>query len=45
VPDLRCALLADCLALNGGNVKQLETLPDNTRRGHHRTVIEGGRRL
>jgi hypothetical protein len=43
--DLCGARLADYLALGGGDVKQLETSPDNARPGHHRTVIEGGRRL
>jgi hypothetical protein len=33
------------VVLGGGSVKHLETLPDGARRGHNRTVVEGGRLL
>jgi hypothetical protein len=45
VPMLQHALLADYVVLGGGNVKEIEQLPDGVRRGHNRTVVEGGRRL
>ena len=45
VPMLKSALQADYVVLGGGNVKELEELPDGVRRGHNRTVVEGGRRL
>jgi len=45
VPNLKNALMADYVVLGGGNVKEIEELPDGVRRGHNRTVVEGGRRL
>jgi polyphosphate glucokinase len=45
VPALKNALMADYVVLGGGNVKKLEELPDGVRRGHNRTVVEGGRKL
>jgi polyphosphate glucokinase len=45
VPALKNALMADYVVLGGGSVKNLEELPDGVRRGHNRTVVEGGRRL
>lgn len=45
VPDLKHATLADYVVLGGGSVKRLEELPDGVRRGHNRTVVEGGRKL
>ena len=38
-------MMADYVVLGGGNVKEIEELPDGVRRGHNRTVVEGGRRL
>lgn len=45
VPALKHAMMADYVVLGGGNVKEIEELPDGVRRGHNRTVVEGGRRL
>jgi polyphosphate glucokinase len=45
VPALKHAMMADYVVLGGGNVKKIEELPDGVRRGHNRTVVEGGRRL
>jgi hypothetical protein len=45
VPALQHALLADYVVLGGGNAKEMEELPDGVRRGHNRTVVDGGRRL
>jgi polyphosphate glucokinase len=45
VPMLKSAMHADYVVLGGGNVKELDELPDGVRRGHNRTVVEGGRRL
>ena len=45
VPVLKHAVMADYVVLGGGNVKEIEELPDSVRRGHNRTVVEGGRRL
>jgi hypothetical protein len=45
VPALQHALMADYVVLGGGNVKELESLPDGVRRGNNRAVVEGGRRL
>lgn len=45
VPSLQRAVMADYVVLGGGNVKEIEELPDGVRRGHNRTVVEGGRRL
>jgi len=45
LPALKAALMADYVVLGGGSVKRLDDLPDATRRGHNRTVVEGGRRL
>lgn len=45
VPSLRNVAMADYVVLGGGNVKELEDLPDAVRRGHNRSVVEGGRRL
>ncbi|RIK77430.1 MAG: ROK family protein [Planctomycetota bacterium] len=45
VPSLKTALMADYVVLGGGSVKKIEQLPDSVRRGHNRTVVEGGRKL
>lgn len=45
VPMLKTATMADYVVLGGGLVKELDELPDGVRRGHNRTVVEGGRRL
>jgi hypothetical protein len=45
VPFLKHAMMADYVVLGGGNVKELPELPDGVRRGHNRTVVEGGRKL
>jgi hypothetical protein len=45
VPALKQAMMADYVVLGGGNIKEIEELPDGVRRGHNRTVVEGGRRL
>jgi polyphosphate glucokinase len=45
VPALKNALMADYVVLGGGSVKKLDDLPDGVRRGHNRTVVEGGRKL
>lgn len=45
VPWLKSGFLADYIVLGGGNVKSLEELPEGVRRGHNRTVVEGGRKL
>jgi hypothetical protein len=45
VPQLRSAFMADYAVLGGGSIKKVEELPDGVRRGHNRTVVEGGRRL
>ena len=45
VPSIKSALMADYVVLGGGSVKKIEELPDGVRRGHNRTVVEGGRRL
>jgi polyphosphate glucokinase len=45
VPALKSAFMADYVVLGGGNVKKVDELPDGIRRGHNRTVVEGGRRL
>ena len=45
VPAVRAAMMADYVVLGGGSVKHLEELPESTRRGHNRTVVEGGRKL
>jgi len=45
VPSLKHAVMADYVVLGGGNVKEIEELPDAVRRGHNRSVVEGGRRL
>ncbi len=44
-PALKNAMMADYVVLGGGSVKKIDQLPDGTRRGHNRTVVEGGRRL
>jgi len=44
-PALQHALMADYVVLGGGNAKEMEELPDGVRRGHNRSVVEGGRRL
>ena len=44
-PALKSAMMADYVVLGGGSVKKLEELPDAARRGHNRTVVEGGRKL
>jgi polyphosphate glucokinase len=45
VPALKSAMMADYVVLGGGSVKKLDELPEGCRRGHNRTVVEGGRRL
>ena len=45
VPALKHAVMADYVVLGGGNAKEVIELPDGVRRGHNRTVVEGGRRL
>ena len=45
VPSLKHAVMADYVVVGGGNVKEIEELPDGVRRGHNRSVVEGGRRL
>jgi polyphosphate glucokinase len=45
VPGLKHAVMADYVVIGGGNAKEIEELPDGVRRGHNRTVVEGGRRL
>jgi len=45
VPALQHAVMADYVVLGGGNVKEIEELPDGVRRGHNRTVVDGARRL
>lgn len=45
VPQLKSAFMADYAVLGGGSVKKLDELPDGVRRGHNRTVVEGGRKL
>lgn len=45
VPALKHAVMADYVVLGGGNAKEVVELPDGVRRGHNRSVVEGGRRL
>jgi len=45
VPTLQHVVMADYVVLGGGNAKEVESLPDGVRRGHNRTVVEGGRKL
>lgn len=45
VPAVKGAMMADYVVLGGGNVKEINDLPDGVRRGHNRSVVEGGRRL
>jgi polyphosphate glucokinase len=45
IPQFRAMFLADYVVLGGGGAKGLKELPEGCRRGHNRTVIEGGRRL
>lgn len=45
VPTLKHAMMADYVVLGGGSAKKFESLPDGVRRGHNRTVVEGGRKL
>lgn len=45
LPALKHAMMADYVVLGGGSVKKIDQLPDGTRRGHNRTVVEGGRKL
>lgn len=45
VPVLKQAMMADYVVLGGGSAKKFESLPDGVRRGHNRTVVEGGRKL
>jgi predicted NBD/HSP70 family sugar kinase len=45
IPALQHAMMADYVVVGGGNAKEMEELPDGVRRGHNRTVVEGGRRL
>jgi hypothetical protein len=45
IPAIRAAMMADYVVLGGGSIKHIEELPESVRRGHNRTVVEGGRRL
>jgi hypothetical protein len=45
VPSLKHIVMADYVVLGGGNVKEIDELPDGIRRGHNRSVVEGARRL
>jgi polyphosphate glucokinase len=45
IPSLKAAWMADYVVLGGGNVRELDQMLDGVRRGHNRTVVEGGRRL
>jgi polyphosphate glucokinase len=45
VGRLKAALQADDLVLGGGNVKQLESLPEGARRGNNANAFRGGYRL
>ncbi len=45
VPSIRNAMMADYIVLGGGGIKRLDELPEGARRGHNRTVVEGGRKL
>jgi polyphosphate glucokinase len=45
IPQLKGMVMADYVVLGGGGVSALERLPDACRKGHNRTVVEGGRRL
>lgn len=45
LPMLRRAMLADYIVVGGGSITRLEEMPDGVRRGHNRSVVEGGRRL
>lgn len=45
VPSLKAAMMVDYVVLGGGSVKKIDELPDGVRRGHNRTVVEGGRKL
>lgn len=45
LPSLKNAMMADYIVLGGGSVKKIDQLPDGVRRGHNRTVVEGGRKL
>jgi polyphosphate glucokinase len=45
VPAVKNAMMADYVVLGGGSVKRLDELPEGARRGHNRTVVEGGRLL
>jgi len=45
IPALQHAMMCDYVVVGGGNAKEIEELPDGVRRGHNRTVVEGGRRL
>jgi polyphosphate glucokinase len=45
LPALKNSLMVDYVVLGGGSVKKIDQLPDGIRRGHNRTVVEGGRRL
>lgn len=45
VPALKSAMMADYVVLGGGNVKEIDELPDSVRHGHNRAVVEGGRKL
>jgi polyphosphate glucokinase len=43
--QLRLAFIADYVVLGGGNVKQMDDLPEGVERGHNRNVYPGGQRL
>jgi hypothetical protein len=44
-PILREALAADYVVLGGGNAKEVDPLPDETRRGVNEDAFQGGFRL
>jgi len=45
IPQFITMFMADYVVLGGGGAKLLKELPQGWRRGHNRTVVEGGRRL
>jgi hypothetical protein len=45
VPALKSCMMADYVVLGGGSAKMLDELPDGVRRGHNRSVVDGGRKL
>jgi len=45
IPGLKSAMMVAYVVLGGGSIKKIDELPDAVRRGHNRTVVEGGRKL